>query len=90
MFEAIICSSTLQRIAHVTIFAGIFGRYGFALLTYVELDIIYKVQFIYLNTAVRLCIKPVTEPDQTEPTEITENTRPNLRELPYVPGRTYG
>ena len=39
---------------------------------------------------VRLCIKPVTEPDQTEPTEITELTRPNLRELPYVPGRTYG
>ena len=33
---------------------------------------------------------PVTEPDQTEPTEITELTRPNLRELPYVPGRTYG
>ena len=36
------------------------------------------------------CIKPVTEPDQTEPTEITELTRPNVRELPYVPGRTYG
>ena len=37
-----------------------------------------------------LCIKPVTEPDQTEPTEITELTRPNLRELPNVPDRTYG
>ena len=37
-----------------------------------------------------LCIKPVTEPDQTEPTEITELTRPNLRELTNVPDRTYG
>ena len=31
-----------------------------------------------------LCIKPVTEPNRTEPTEITEHIRPNLRKLSNI------
>ena len=31
-----------------------------------------------------LCIKPVTEPNRTEPTEITEHIRPNLRKLTNI------
>ena len=36
------------------------------------------------STANWLCIKPVTEPNRTEPTEITEHIRPNLRKLSNI------
>ena len=36
------------------------------------------------KSTTRLCIKPVTEPNRTEPTEITEHIRPNLRKLSNI------
>ena len=38
----------------------------------------------YIGTKEGLCIKPVTEPNRTEPTEITEHIRPNLRKLSNI------
>ena len=41
-------------------------------------------QMLLFLTIRRLCIKPVTEPNRTEPTEITEHIRPNLRKLSNI------
>ena len=64
------------------------GRSHFILISRNQAD--FAFQYYRKHRKRGLCIKPVTEPDQTEPTEITELTRPNLRELPNVPDRTYG
>ena len=50
-----------------------FGNHGF-LLRY----------FTVSSASIGLCIKPVTEPNRTEPTEITEHIRPNLRKLSNI------
>ena len=39
-----------------------------------------------IGSVLGLCIKPVTEPNRTEPTEITEHIRPNLRKLSNIRG----
>ena len=44
-----------------------------------------KLQCNFIKTIIiGLCIKPVTEPNRTEPTEITEHIRPNLRKLSNI------
>ena len=37
-----------------------------------------------MDYGIGLCIKPVTEPNRTEPTEITEHIRPILRKLSNI------
>ena len=52
------------------------------LLKYIVPMNLHKLLIIFRNW--RLCIKPVTEPNRTEPTEITEHIRPNLRKLSNI------